>query len=95
MEDMMDLIKALIWCVEEAFGLFHGWKGLGIRLQLSLKELTRKAPFESLLGSLLTILEMLKKRLKQLMVDVLNWKVTWTGQNDSSDNFKGPVRFMF
>lgn len=73
MGDAMDLISSLKFCcVEEALGCFLGWKHLGITLLLSIKELTRKAPLESLLGSLLTILEKAQRLKHLVLADVLN-----------------------
>ena len=55
MGDMMDLISSLKFCcVEQALGCFLGWKCLGIKLLLSVKELTSQ---KNLLGSPLIILE--------------------------------------
>lgn len=73
MGDVMDLISSLKFCcVEEALGCFLGWKPLGITLLLSIKELTRKALLESLLGSLLTILEKAQRLKHLVLADVLN-----------------------
>lgn len=55
MGDVMDLISLVKFCcAEQALGCFLGWKCLGIKLLLSVKERTSQ---KSLLASPLTILE--------------------------------------